>query len=433
LSRFEDWNPSLSHRRGTPVRLLGIDIYHDFKWSDVVRHGMNQFPNGQCLAQLAREHCGSKRPALLLTDNDSELEGPFETDTHHFVVVHLPRYLREATPNAAVSYLARRRDIYEAQMAMLEQLSSRPDLVEQLYTAETVAQWLTTDPSRSDQVQESMSSQAVVPRVEPGQLVAALRALESMDSAALEALAEFFGSHDDPDVRLALLRAVTGNTGGRLVTGAVLAERTADRIADARAAMAAYEELLDDPAVRETEMQAFIAQNLWLLGLDYAKMTPHQRLLTGTMDFILERFDGFQDVLELKDPHDPIVTVQGDVTGDAAPPPSSFALSKDLALGLAQAHAYRDRLTRHAEATEDLLGLRLSRDPRLVIVIGRSDQMDEHSRRVLRELNKSLHRVEVVPYDVLLQRSRALLDNVEKYLLAAESEPEPSASAEGAV
>jgi hypothetical protein len=37
---------------------------------------------------------------------------------------------------------------------------------------------------------------------------------------------------------------------------------------------------------------------------------------------------------------------------------------------------------------------------------------------VLAELNKSLHRVEVVPYDVLAKRALAVLSNVEKYLLA---------------
>jgi hypothetical protein len=38
---------------------------------------------------------------------------------------------------------------------------------------------------------------------------------------------------------------------------------------------------------------------------------------------------------------------------------------------------------------------------------------------VLTELNKSLHRVEVVPYDVLGMRASAILDNVERYLLDA--------------
>lgn len=214
---------------------------------------------------------------------------------------------------------------------------------------------------------------------------------------------------------------MTEDPDGRYATGEVLAERTADRIADARAAMAAYQELLDNPKTGETRMQEFIEKNLWLLGLDYAKMVAQQGLLTGTMDFILERFDGFQDVLELKDPQDAIITVKprkGPKT-TAAPRPSAYALSPVLAQSLGQVHAYRDRLTRHAAATEDLLGLPLSRDPRLIIVIGRADRLPEHSQRVLTELNKSLHRVAVVPYDVLARRAGAVLDNVEKYLLAA--------------
>jgi hypothetical protein len=84
--------------------------------------------------------------------------------------------------------------------------------------------------------------------------------------------------------------------------------------------------------------------------------------------------------------------------------------------------AYRDRLTRHAEATEDLLGLPLSRDPWLIIVIGRVDRLPEHSQRVLTELNKSLHRVQVVPYDVLAKRADAVLNNIDKYLLAVQGQ-----------
>src|SRR5438128_2454554 len=117
MSRFNTWDPPLRQRRGGPARLLGIEIYHDFVWPDVVTHGIGQFHHGLRLAELAYAHCGSKTPALLLTSKEDELEGPFETDTHHFIVVCLPRYLREATPNEAVAYLGRRADVYETRMA----------------------------------------------------------------------------------------------------------------------------------------------------------------------------------------------------------------------------------------------------------------------------------------------------------------------------
>src|SRR5713226_5410466 len=110
MSRFDDWDPPLLHKKGGPARLLGVDIYHDFRWSDVVTHGMSQFAHGLRLAEVANANCKKKTPALILTSKEKEFEGAFETDTHHFIVVCLPRYLDEAEPNEAIAYLARRAD-----------------------------------------------------------------------------------------------------------------------------------------------------------------------------------------------------------------------------------------------------------------------------------------------------------------------------------
>lgn len=191
MSRFDDWKPPLKHLKGGPARLLGIDIYHDFKWSDVVTHGMRQFPHGLRLAELAFANCGKKTPALILTANEQELEGAFETDTHHFVVVCLPRYLREAEPDEAVAYLARRADVYEARMARLEELVAQPDLLHDVLTAEQVADWLSGDPARSEDVEDAMATDTPVPRVDPARAVVAL-------SKYWEAVA------DDPELRDAL-------------------------------------------------------------------------------------------------------------------------------------------------------------------------------------------------------------------------------------
>jgi hypothetical protein len=312
-------------------------------------------------------------------------------------------------------------------MGELDELASQPEVIESVLTVERVTKWATGDPELHEQLRAALDTDEPLGReVGIPALIGAIRALEDLDldSGLIAEIASLFGPGVDRERRLGLLRAVTEDPDGRHVTGEVFAERTAERIADARGAMAAYQTLLDDPETNETSMQEFIEKNLWLLGLDYAKMAPQQRLLGGTMDFALERFDGFQDVLELKDPQDPIITVTaGDVdSGAAAPPPSAYALSTNLAKALGQVHAYRDRLTRHAEATEDLLGLPLSRDPWLIIVIGRVDRLPKHSQRVLTELNKSLHRVQIVPYDVLAKRADAVLNNIDKYLLAAQGQ-----------
>jgi hypothetical protein len=426
-----EWDCSLRYRRGGATFLNGIDVYFDFDWPSVCGHDRAQFRNGQCLARLAQANCpDGKTPALLLTANDDVPEHPRTTDSHFFLVVNLPRYLAKATGNAAVSYYAQQLESDIARMEQLDELASRPEVLEAVLTAERVAEWISGDPDRRMQVRAALGAdEPTATQVDIPALIAALGSLadHDLDSDFLAAVASLFGPGTDRERRLGLLRAMTEDPDGRYVTGEVLAERTAERIADARGATAAYQALLDDPDTGETRMQEFIEKNLWLLGLEYAKMVAQQRLLSGTLDFILERFDGFQDVLELKNPQDPIITVTARDAGGrtAAPPPSAYALSPDLAQSLGQVHAYRDRLTRHAEATEDLLGLPLSRDPWLMIIIGMADRLPEHSKRVLTELNKSLHRVQVVPYDVLARRADAVLDNVDKYLLAARAQPGP--------
>lgn len=425
-----DWEPPLRYRPGGTTFLNGIDVYFDFDWISVCGHNRAVFRNGQSLARLAQRVCPpGKTAALLLTARDDILERPIMTDSHFFLVLNLRRYLTIATSNVALSYYFAQLESQIGQISQLSELSAQPEVIEAALTAEHVANWARGDPKRREQLREVLGTEeAVGTPADIPKLVIALRTLEDLhlNSETVAAIASIFGPGVDRERRLSLLRAVTQDPDGRSMAGEVLAQRTADRIADARGAMAAYQILVDDPDTTETRMQKFIENNLWLLGLDYAKMSPQQRLLSGTMDFILERYDGFQDVLELKDPQDPLITVTRKEATDVstAPPPSAYALSHTLAQALGQVHSYRDRLTRHAEATEDLLGLRLSRDPRLVIIIGRADRLPEHSKRVLTELNKSLHRVEVVPYDVLAKRAHGFLDNIERYLLAREDPAE---------
>jgi hypothetical protein len=220
----------------------------------------------------------------------------------------------------------------------------------------------------------------------------------------------------DREQRVELVRAITEDPTGRYVTGEVLAERAAQRVRDIRDAIADYESLLASATSTETDLQRFIEANPWLLGLDYAAIQARRPGPSGTMDFVLERFDGYYDVLELKSPQDQLVKAPDIASGEGVPPPHEYALSKDLGQALAQAMVYRDRMTRHSHAADELYGLSNARDARLIIVLGRIGGLPEHRRAVLHELNKSLHRIEVVPYDILGKRAAASLDNVEAHL-----------------
>jgi hypothetical protein len=86
-----------------------------------------------------------------------------------------------------------------------------------------------------------------------------------------------------------------------------------------------------------------------------------------------------------------------------------------LARALAQAHLYRSNIERMGELAEQY-GLPDTRQPRVTILVGRAGDLTETGVEILRQINLSLHRVEVLPYDLLGRRSEVWLGNVESWL-----------------
>lgn len=419
-----EWPRPLHYRRGAPERLGGLDLYYDFAWGDHFRDGRAQFRHGQALAQFLRRTCPEgKSPAILLTEDQDAEEGFRDTPLHRVCVLHLPSY-RAAESDPFLAYLASKLGDGITQIGPLN-----PEVVDRAAVGAAIAAspidigqiaaWAGEDPERLQALRDIAGGEG---EADIGEVLAALSALgEDLDSEAVASIATLFGPDADRDRRVELLREITADPGGRYLTGEVMLERVPQRIAEARDSLSTYCALLADPHSSETDLQKFIEENLWLLGLEYVKARPRYPIIRGAADFILERVDGFHDLLELKSPQDPIVVAPDDVDGKP-PPAHGYALSPSLANALAQAHVYRDSLTTDERATERNFGLRDSRDPRLVVVIGVASSLPAHRLRVLRELNKSLHRVEVVPYDVLGGRAGSALTNVEKYLSVAEAE-----------
>lgn len=429
-----DWDVPLAHRQGGATYLDGIDVYYDFDWFAVLRHERAQFTRGQCVAQQVRAHCPEgKTPALLLTDRDGADEGFVETPLHLVLVLNLPEYIT-TSPNASLSYLASRLGSGIRRIGQLNQLADadpeeiRAFLQLQL-NVDHITAWAADNEAHLEQIRDIPGVRDPGRTASVAEVVAALHAMEGVPAEVVDAVAALFGPGADRDDRLKLLRAVTEDPDGRHVTGEVVFERAADRMADTRRAVTEYEALLDAPASTETDLQQFIERNPWLLGLEYVNARPRREVPRGTLDFILERFDGFHDIMELKNPADPIIKAP-DVIDGVQPSPSRYALSPDLAQALAQAHVYREILTIDAETVLRRYGLEYTRDPQVIIVIGRTPP--SHRADVLRELNKSLHRVEIVPYDLLASRAAAVLDNVEKYLLAGGEAVEAEGGAEAA-
>lgn len=418
-----DWDVPVYHRKGTPTRLCGIDVFHEFEWRTVFRDERTQFRHGQDLAKLViSRSVDGTTPALLLTLRDGVIQGFRHTPKLTVFVVSLPEYIR-ASGGTALAYVADHLRVDITDVARLEGLveSAEPRtfrrFIQGHMDGEDVACWAGDSEERLEQLRD-IAGGGVGDATEA---IRALRALGHLTPEDVQSLAKLLMKASASED---LLRVLTSDADGRHATGAMLVERVPERIQDARDAIEDYQALLDNGAT-ETKMQEFIEANPWLLGLDYAAIRPQKGGPSGAMDFVLERYDAFCDLLELKSPDDEIVKAPSIRSDEPVPPPHKYALSSTLAQALAQAIVYRDRLTRHPDAARELHGMRQPRDPRLIIVIGCAHRLPEHRQRVLDELNKSFHRVEIVPYDLIAKRASAVLDNVERYWLGASDDPSP--------
>ena len=399
-SILSTWQPQLSRGAGASKLLAGLDVYYDFAWRVVIGHGKMTFTNGKDLAERIKDDCPEgMTPALLLTTRDDVEEGQLRTtDGTYLFVIHIGRYLAKAAAGAAVNYLAGELGVGGlAAMRRAKKKTRDParldEILEDAVTEERLGRWVDRNPRRVAMLQEivdSRTTHAGGREDVPAARTAAKRLIRSVGPAAVQGVADELAS--TPEGR----RAVASSN------------QLPGRIEDVRVASREYRNLLAKPGATETELQGFIEKNPLLLGLEYAEVIPRQRILRGEIDFLVRRHDGYHDLLELKGPHDPILLCDGEEAR-----PSSYSLAPNLARALAQVNLYREWLTTTASETLELYGIKRTRDPRVTIVIGLASALpNETAKRILIQLNMTLHRMEVVPYDILSDRARLQLSHL---------------------
>jgi len=352
-----------------------------------------------------------------LTSNVDELEGPFETETHHFIVVCLPRYLVEAEPNEAIAYLGRRADVYEARIARLEDLLAHPDLIDEVLTAEMVADWLSVDPDRSEEVAQEMASPAALPKVEPARAIIAL-------SKYWQAVA------DDPELRNALFTDEgASNAFARWVgehpleaAAALHAVGSGDLAAfDAVAGIARLQRFLNDwqsnrENDREEDWQLLLTRESWALGQlfgapfvivrgkAYVGGKTYENLEGRITDFLYKnRLTGNVLIVEIKTPVTPLL---GARYRHVFPP--STELAGAITQVLDQRHVLMEN---HRQLDLHEAGA-VPFNPRAVVLTGDLDrqQIEDDKRRCFELFRNDLAGVEVVTFDELAAKAEALLE-----------------------
>lgn len=415
-----EWDRPLQHKKGGPTRLGGLDVFFDFVWRDVFNHNRAIFPNGQSLAELVAGDCpDDKQATLLLTIREDVSASIRETDDRYIVVVPIQEYLRGAGADAASTYYARLSGAPLTRLPSLREADfTEPELRDflgQHLNLERLRTW-----SESSDENRAILRQVLGPTSAATDLRSILEEIELLDPEDLDALIAVLRDVGGADGISRALEQLTDSTLGRHLTSEALGDRLDERIADVRARLKGYAEIVSTAGVSETEIHQFLESDPWIVGLAYVRVRARVEIPRGEVDFVLDRYDGFFDILEMKSPDDAIF-VGSRPSGERPASASAYSLSRPLSQAVAQAHLYRSILERSGHLSEQY-GLTDTRQPRVIILIGRSGDLSETTREILRQLNLSLHRVEVLPYDILGRRSEGWLENIEELLAAQATE-----------
>ncbi len=357
-----DWPLPLSHRKGAPHNLEGIDVFYDFEWSSYFPDGRMQFRNGKCLAHQVLNDCPEgRRPALLLTGADDEKERSFHSASLFVLVINFPRYLKLATANAAVSYLARNFAPGVTSISAFDELGERtPEeiqaLLDRQLTAEQVGEWA------AGHVERINDLRAIISRVE-GNGRASPANLKSVDSF-LHDLASL-GDEEIEQLKAVLRATSTSEFADFLSKHDVLPDDLVRSLDYRRRCLATeeLEELLTEDSP-EAPWQKWFEANPWVLGTEFVQILDERSIDVGHIaDYLMQAYDGFVDLIEIKRPEGAL-------------------------------KFWSDALDQ----------------PRCILIFGRSRNWNEAQREAYRMLNASYHNHSIMTFDHVLSRAKRMLN-----------------------
>lgn len=176
-------------------------------------------------------------------------------------------------------------------------------------------------------------------------------------------------------------------------------ERQKGRIPELKRKIKEFKKLLNDPKINETKIHTFLKENTWMFGTNYTRMFKSEKIITikSKNDFLLKRFDGYFDILELKPPNSSLfVKTRG----------KKRVQSKDLKNAISQVMFYLADARTYYLSIKEQTGLDLY-FPEGIIVIGRRKKED---KELLKIHNEFLNKIEIWTYDDLLDTAKKTIE-----------------------
>jgi hypothetical protein len=169
-------------------------------------------------------------------------------------------------------------------------------------------------------------------------------------------------------------------------------------------AISQFEQMLKGDLV-EGDWQKWFEENSWVLGSDFVRVLD-ERVIDAQhiSDFLLEAYDGFLDIVEIKRP-------EGNLEfWAAALDHGHYVPSQILVKAITQAARYVYEVEREANSIKFLQRVDNVRTvkPRCVLIFSRSAGWNEHQVEAYRILNSGYHNLSILSYDHVLDRAKRI-------------------------
>ncbi len=170
-------------------------------------------------------------------------------------------------------------------------------------------------------------------------------------------------------------------------------------------AIAQFEEMLRGNPV-EAKWQTWFKTNNWILGSDFVRILDERSIDTRNItDFLMEAYDGFLDVIEIKRPEKGMAFWAKNLDH------GNYIPSSDLIKAVTQASSYIYEVEREANSIKFLE--RVDRvktiKPRCILIFGRSHDWNLKQIESFRILNSGYHNLSIMTYDHVLDRAKRIV------------------------
>lgn len=156
----------------------------------------------------------------------------------------------------------------------------------------------------------------------------------------------------------------------------------------------------------EGAWQKWFEANNWVLGSQFVRILEERHIDTENIsDFLMEAYDGFLDVVEIKRPGG------GLQFWASALDHGNYVPSSDLTKAVTQASRYIYEVEREANSVKFLerVGGVKTVKPRCILVFGRSNEWNDQQAEAYRIMNAGFHNLTVLTYDHVLTRARRIV------------------------